>query len=213
MRLYIATKEGLKRFSDRAIAICFIDLIFTFSVPKFTSFNYDPNMDLAKLTPHLATFSVSFVTIAAFWIAQNRLFNFIRKLNRIIVWSYSAYFVCLVLVSVSAVSLSSDPFAKPVLMVYTSFLLLTAILHRFLLYAALQTIPSDKVHLTNKLKNTLKKIGLAGPACYITALAACFVNIYISFLAIIAAIFFYMFFLRKVSASVIAIAEVNTGSR
>jgi uncharacterized membrane protein len=211
MRLSIATKEGLRSFSDRAIAICFIVLIFTFSVPKFTSFNYDPNMDLTKIIPHLATFSVSFATITAFWIAQSRILGFINQVNRPIVWSYGAYFVCLVLVSVSSVSLSSDPFAKPELMVYTTFLLLTAIFHVCLLYSALHTIPSDNDYAASKVKNTLKKTALTGPTCYAMALAACFFCIYTSILIVVAGMFFYIFFMRKINAFVIPQAGINTG--
>lgn len=194
----IKKKEVLSNFSDRAIALCYITLIFTFSIPKFTSFNYDPNINLTKLAPHLGTFAVSFVTISAFWVAQSRIMFLMKEINVQITWQYRAYFVCLVLVSITAVSLSSDPFAKLTLVAFNSFLLLTATFHISLLYTALNLQTQEHAHLISILKPSLKRIALFGPACYLLAIAAIFVNIYTSFSLIIVAMFFYIFFLRAV---------------
>lgn len=154
-------------------------------------------MDLIKMAPHLATFVDSFITITAFWIAQSRILNLMPGVSTNILWRYRAYFICLILVSIAAVWLSSNPFAKLPLIIYTSLLLVTAIFHVSLLYAALRVKPVEQEYSISCLTISLKKIALAGPACYLMAIAACFINIYFSFLGIITAMFFYLFFMRK----------------
>ena len=199
MKLSIDKKEKLKCFADRAIALCYIILIFTFSTPKFTSFNYNPHIDLTNMAPHLITFVVSFITIATFWVAQSRILRLKQGISLNIIRQYRAYFICLVLFSVTAVSVSSNPFAKFPLIIYTILLLAIAIIHVSMLYCTLKSTGGS--YSITGVNSSLKKTALVGPVCYLSAIAASFVNVYISFASIIAAIFFYIFFMKNLKSA------------
>jgi len=104
--------------------------------------------------------------------------------------------------------LSENPFLPTAILLYASTLFLIAMLHLVLLEYILRNEPLKHPALTLEIYKKTQLNAIFGPVCYILAGLGAFVNVYISFFFIFAAMFFYIFFAgrTKVEAKLVEVA-------
>ena len=199
-------KQQLEKFADRAIGVAIASLILVFGLPIG---RIAKDQHLNQVVPHLVIFGFSFLMICLFWVAQSNIMDLITRpvLTKKIVWLSRLYFFFLVLLPLSSKLIANNPYLPASILLYSCNLLVISVLHLLLFNSALKIGFRNHRRLTDKIRLSLKKMAFAGPALYIISIGVSYINAYVSFIAIIAALCFYAFLLNK---SVPLSASVNS---
>ncbi len=81
-------KNRLEQFSDGVFAIAITLLALELKVPHLVSQGLSTSVrELLPLIPNIATFILSFITIAIFWVNHHQLTRHIETVSRRVVWS------------------------------------------------------------------------------------------------------------------------------
>jgi uncharacterized membrane protein len=189
-------KHALDKFSDRAICVTIASLILVFSLPigKIAALQ-----TWGQCVPHLAVFVFTFLMISVFWTAQSKIISLIAKplLIKKVVWVTHLYFFFLLLLPLSAGLMAGNPYLPASIVIYSFNLLVISLTHLLLLNSALKYNYRGHQQLSRKIQKSLNKLAIVGPCCYAIAIGVCYINAYVSFIAIIAAPLSYGFLLNK----------------
>lgn len=191
-------KNRLENFSDGVFAIAVTLLILNVRIPdtKYMD-NYHLNRDLVRIIPHTVTFIFTFLVIGVFWVEHHRIFSFVKVLNSRLLWLNILYLLFVAMIPLPAAIISENPFLPTAILFYTTTLLIIALLHLIVLQYMLQNKQLKHEALTKDIYRAAQKNAVVGPICYVLAAAASFVNVYISFFFILAAMIFHIFFTAR----------------
>lgn len=105
-------KSRFEQFSDGVFAIAITLLALELNVPTVVSHDFVQAIrDLAPFIPSIATFVISFVTIAIFWVNHHQLTAMLETINRRrILWANIMFLLFLTLIPFVTQALSLDPF-------------------------------------------------------------------------------------------------------
>jgi len=178
----------LEFLSDGVFAICFTLLILDIRVPVSEGIHSEQGLAhaFAALSPKLAAYFLSFMTLGIFWVAQSAQFYYIKKSNRKHTW-INIFFLLFV---------SIIPFTTAFLSEYITFKFSVALywLNLFLLGQMLffNWRYADKHHLTgediehkNEIGKAIKRRGITAQICYAAGALLCLINNYLSIAVLI----------------------------
>jgi uncharacterized membrane protein len=191
-------KNRLENFSDGVFAIAATLLILNVKIPdtQYIDNNHLNRILLLRL-PHLLTFGFSFLVVGVFWVSHHRIFSFVKVLDSTLLWLNILYLLFIAVIPFSASILSENPYLPTAILLYTITLLIIALMHFWLLEYMLKNKHLKHDLLTKDIYKSAQKTSIVGPICYTVAAGGCFINVYISFCAIICAMVFYIFFSGK----------------
>ncbi len=103
-------KNRLEQFSDGVFAIAITLLALELKVPQIvnTSLNLSVK-EIVPLIPNIATFILSFITIAIFWVNHHQLTRHIETVSRRVVWSNMFFLLFVTLIPFATSVVTENP--------------------------------------------------------------------------------------------------------
>ena len=103
-------KARLEQFSDGVFAIAITLLALEIKVPTLVSTTLGSSAhELLPLIPNIATFILSFITIAIFWVNHHQLTRSIETVSRRIVWSNMLFLMFVTLIPFATSVVAENP--------------------------------------------------------------------------------------------------------
>ncbi len=181
-------KTRIETFTDGVFAIVMTILILDIRLPESHGAitNGELVQQLLALTPEIASFALSFLVLATFWINHNFFFNiFLKEVDRKINLLNMGYLLFLVFVPFSAHLFGTYPFNQPAALVYGLNILAIILFVRMMINHV-----RKNMHLGNAVESRI--VAQARVRSNLTTYSYV-VGIVCSFVFIPASIFFYLF--------------------
>ena len=103
-------KARLEQFSDGVFAIAITLLALELKVPILVSESINSSIkELLPLIPNIATFILSFITIAIFWVNHHQLTRHIETVSRRIIWSNMFFLLFVTLIPFATSVVAENP--------------------------------------------------------------------------------------------------------
>lgn len=103
-------KNRLEQFSDGVFAIAITLLALELKVPHLVSQSLDTSAkEILPLIPNVATFILSFITIAIFWVNHHQLTRHIDTVSRRVVWSNMFFLLFVTLIPFATSVVTENP--------------------------------------------------------------------------------------------------------
>ncbi len=130
-------KARLEQFSDGVFAIAITLLAIELKVPHIVNSNLASSIrELLPLVPNIATFILSFITIAIFWVNHHQLTRSVETVSRRIVWGNILFLMFLTLIPFATSVVGENPSNTLSILTYSLILfgnsISFSILHHFI---------------------------------------------------------------------------------
>lgn len=177
-------KGRLEAFSDGVFAIAITLLALELKVPHISNNSLAGAIkELIPLLPNVATFILSFITIAIFWANHHQLTRSIETVSRRVVWSNMLFLMFLTLIPFATSVMAENPYNTLSILTYSfilfgnsvSFSMLRFFVHRH----------EDHLH------SIAMRRSLVGPVIYGLAVLSAFLSIEAAYLFLVIPPLFY----------------------
>ncbi|HVY36268.1 MAG TPA: TMEM175 family protein [Candidatus Paceibacterota bacterium] len=178
-------KTRLEQFSDGVFAIAITLLAFELKIPHLSSSTLAGGLrELLPLVPNIATFILSFVTIAIFWVNHHQLTQDIGPIRRRLAWANVLTLFFVTLIPFGTEVASANPFHPLAIMTYAVVLFGGSVSFTILRYFVHRSCGETKVPMRRSL---------VGPIIYLLATVVAMVSVRSSyFLLAIPPIFYFL---------------------
>ncbi|MBI2617537.1 DUF1211 domain-containing protein [Candidatus Gottesmanbacteria bacterium] len=177
--------ERLNAFSDGVFAIAITLLVLGIAVPEVMPgphLNEELTNRLIALFPKVLSFGISFTIIGIFWFGHHLLFQYIKKIDRNLIWLNIFLLMVISFIPFPAALLGEYGYAQPAILIYGLTLLIVGILFATIWwYAARKRNFIDDSLDDHMIKKALNIILLASMS-YFIAIVVSFFNPFISLL-------------------------------
>ncbi|MCT4122287.1 DUF1211 domain-containing protein [Elizabethkingia anophelis] len=176
--------EGL---SDAVFAVVMTLLVLEIKVPEFHEQITDKELMLGflDLMPKFLVYFLSFITAGIFWVGQSAQFKYIKNSDRNITWFNLLFLLFLSVLPFSTAFLGDHISYKfSIFLYWLNIFLLGMMLYINWEYARKNNFISEEMEET--VYSPLKKRMLWSQVFYFAGALLCFINIYLSIVAIIA---------------------------
>jgi len=166
----------LETLTDGIFAIAMTILVLNIRLPDLAAgeTSGDLFLKLGQLWPTLASFIISFIVLAMFWVAHHTEFRYIKKLDHKLIWLNMFYLLFVSLLPFSAALLGRYPGNQAAVIVYGVHLTAMILVHYFMWrHASIHKslVPEDLDPRVNKLADRLAIFGIS---TYIIAISVSF---------------------------------------
>lgn len=162
-------KARLEQFSDGVFAIAITLLALELKVPHLISATLgDSVRELLPLIPNVATFILSFLTIAIFWVNHHQMTRSIETVSRRIVWSNILFLMFVTLIPFATSVMAENPGNTLSLLTYSFILFGNSVSFTILRFF---------VHRHEGRTSIAFKRSLVGPIFYACAVAGALISI------------------------------------
>lgn len=177
-------KARLEQFSDGVFAIAITLLALELKVPQITNTNLLSSVrELVPLLPNVATFILSFITIAIFWANHHQLTRSIETVSRRVIWSNMLFLMFVTLIPFATSVMAENPYNTLSILTYSlilfgnsvSFTMLRFFVHKH----------EDHLHSIRMRRS------LVGPLIYGCAVTSAFFSIETAYLFLLIPPLFY----------------------
>lgn len=178
-------KGRIEQFSDGVFAIAITLLALELRVPHLMSTTLGGSLaEVWKLLPTVATFVLSFVTIAIFWVNHQQLTQSMNAINRRTLWSNTMLLMFITLIPFATSVVTENPQNILAVMTYSLVLFLTSLSF---------SITVLHVHRTTPHRHKILRRSAIGPLVYFCAVVAGFIAIPAAYtLLMIPPIFYFL---------------------
>lgn len=178
-------KGRIEQFSDGVFAIAITLLAIELKVPTLVSSNVIGSIsELLPLIPMIATFILSFVTIAIFWVNHQQLSQSMGNISRRMLWINVLLLMFVTLIPFGTTVVTENPNNMIAVATYSFILFATSVSFTTLVV---------HVHKETPHKEVILKRSSVGPLFYLFAVIACFITIPAAYtLLIIPPIFYFL---------------------
>ena len=186
-------KNRLEAFSDGVFAIATTLLVLGISIPQG---KVESDRELALLLvgmiPSILTFVFTFLVVGVFWVAHHRIFNLTRSVDNVLIWQNNFYLLTVAIIPFPAAVLARHPFFRTAVLFYAVILLVVASQHFLLLRHIYKKDELRQPFFNVEVYRVARMTATVGPACYLAAAAISTLSSVLSFILILAALFFYI---------------------
>ena len=162
-------KARLESFSDGVFAIAITLLVLELKVPHLSGANLASSLkEVVVLIPNIATFVLSFITIAIFWVNHHQLTRSIDTVSRKIIWGNMLFLMFVTLIPFATSVVTENPGYTLSVLTYSFILFCNSLTFMLLRYF---------VHKHDGRKTIAFKRSLVGPIIYGCAVATAFISI------------------------------------
>jgi uncharacterized membrane protein len=178
-------KSRLEQFSDGVFAIAITLLALEIKVPHLLNTTPVASLrELLPLIPNIATFILSFLGIAIFWVNHHQLTRNIQTVSRKIVWGNMLFLMFLTLIPFATSLIAENPKNILAVMTYSFILFGTSVSFSTLRYFIEKHQSTDKIKMIRSL---------VGPIIYALSIVSSFFSIEASYaLLIIPPLFYFL---------------------
>jgi uncharacterized membrane protein len=167
--MQIVHKARVEQFSDGVFAIAITLLALELKVPHLTSSTLGSSLrELLPLIPNVATFILSFLTIAIFWVNHHQMTHNIETVSRRIVWSNMLFLLFITLIPFATTVVTENPANILSVLTYSFILFGTSVSFSILRFF---------IHRHEGRKSDAFKRSLIGPLFYACAVVSVFITI------------------------------------
>lgn len=185
LNMHPIPKGRIEQFSDGVFAIAITLLALELHVPQLLSQNVGGSIrELLLLVPNIATFILSFMTIAIFWVNHQQLTQSMTNITRRTLWLNTLLLMFITLI----------PFVTSVA-TENAGNILAAVTYSFVLFATSLSFTTlvANVHHQTPHRGTILRRSIVGPVIYGCAVIACFIAIPAAYtLLIIPPVFYFL---------------------
>lgn len=183
--MYLIPKGRTEQFSDGVFAIAITLLAIELKVPHLLSQTIGGSMrELLPMIPTVATFVLSFMTIAIFWVNHQQLSQSMTTISRRMLWLNILLLMFITLIPFATSVATENPHNILAVVIYSGILFATSF--SFTLLVA-------HVHKQTPHKHMILRRSVIGPVIYGCAVLACFIAIPAAYtLLIIPPIFYFL---------------------
>lgn len=185
MSMHTITKGRIEQFSDGVFAIAITLLAIELKVPHLISSSVSGSFsELLPLIPIVATFVLSFVTIAIFWVNHQQLSQSMNTISRRMLWINVMLLMFVTLIPFGTTVVTENPGNILAVATYSFILFATSL--------SFTTLVAH-VHKNTPHKETIMKRSAVGPIIYACAVVAVFIAIPAAYtLLMIPPIFYFL---------------------
>jgi uncharacterized membrane protein len=196
------TKNRLEAFSDGVFSIAITLLILNVKIPQADNLTNSKLLAyLYSALPNIFTFLFSFLVIGVFWVAHHRIFAFVKVVDSTLLWMNVFYLMFVAIIPFPAGLLAKYPSLPAAILVYACTLFTVSVMHLVLLRHIYQSDKLKEGLFKPDIYRSSLKLALVGPVCYVAAAIFSHADHYISFILILCALIFYIFFAGKSKVS------------
>lgn len=174
----------LESLTDGIFGTVMTVLILSLSVPIITS-SPSQNAQLAafvqSLFPDIASYVISFVILGAFWMRHHMMFNFVTRVDRILLWLNILFLLTIGFIPFSTALMGRYHLLQVPLTVYGANLFATSATSQFLWIYAGKNKLLDGDLATEKIMSRINTRMSFGAASYLGAIAISFVDPVLTF--------------------------------
>ncbi len=173
-------------------------LILSLSVPIITSSSIGSEnsqlvTSLRGLLPDILSYVISFAILGAFWIRHHMMFNFVTRVDRVLLWVNIIFLLTIGFIPFSTALLGRYPTLQLSLIVYGLNLFATSITSQLLWqYAVKEKLLSQDV-TDERIMSRINKRMAGGPISYAVAIALSFVDPLLTLLIYVVTLLFLIF--------------------
>lgn len=182
--MHPVNKARLEQFSDGVFAIAITLLALELRVPHIVSNTLSSAIkELLPLIPNIATFILSFVTIAIFWVNHHQLTRSIENVSRRIIWVNILFLMFLTLIPFATSVVGENP---------TN--ILSVLTYSFILFGNSVSFTLLHYFVHNKHQGRFShsfRRSLIGPIFYTCAVVSVFISIDIAYAFLLIPPLFY----------------------
>ena len=176
-------KGRLESFSDGVFAIAITLLALELKVPHIVNTNLQLSLkELLPLIPNIATFVLSFIAIAIFWVNHHQLTRSVDNVSRRIIWSNILFLMFLTLIPFATSVVAENPGNTLSILTY-SFILLGNSLSFTGLHYFIHKHDGKKIHSFKR--------SAVGPIIYMCAVISAFISVKAAYAFLIIPPLFY----------------------
>lgn len=178
-------KGRIEQFSDGVFAIAITLLAIELKVPQLISSSVGESFrELINLVPNIATFILSFVTIAIFWVNHQQLTQSMTLISRRILWLNVLLLLFITLIPFGTSVVTENPHNTLAVATYSMIMFFTSLSFTLLVL---------HVHKNTPHKKTIIRRSSVGPFVYGIAVVASFVAVPAAYtLLIIPPVFYFL---------------------
>lgn len=176
-------KARLEQFSDGVFAIAITLLALELKVPHIINTDIKESIkELIPLIPNVATFILSFITIAIFWVNHHQMTRNIETVSKRVVWGNMLFLMFVTMIPFATSVVTENPTNTLSVLTYSFILLGNSISF---------TILRIFIHRHEGRKTLAFKRSLVGPIVYTIATLGALVSIDISYALLLVPPLFY----------------------
>lgn len=159
----------LETLTDGVFAIAMTILVLDIHVPELLSGSTsgDLFLSLAQLWPRLASFIISFIVLAMFWVAHHSEFRYIKKLDHKLIWLNMFYLLFVSLLPFTAALLGRYPGNEAAVIVYGAHLIIMILIHYFMWNHASRHTSLVADNLDPRINKLADRLAVFGISSYI----------------------------------------------
>jgi uncharacterized membrane protein len=170
--------DRMNAMSDGILAIVITLLVLGIDIPTDHRFSEQGLLQLfIKLKPSLTAYGVSFMAVAVFWIQHTALFQFLRHVNRHLVWLNILFLLPITLIPFVAKLKAVYRYEPLVVMLFASVLTLCGL---FLLFIWIYVLTHPEllvVQISSKVKRSMTFRIIVSPLICLIAMGVAFVDV------------------------------------
>ena len=176
------TTARLETLTDGIFAIAMTILVLNIRLPDLAGSPTAGDLfsNLTGLWPTLASFIISFIVLAMFWVAHHTEFRYIKKLDNKLIWLNMFYLLLVALLPFSAALLGRYPQNQTSAVIYALHLIFMVLLQYFMWQHARKknNLMADDVH--PNMDKLVNRVAFAGIIAYLIAIGLSFWNVNIA---------------------------------
>ena len=185
------SKARVEALTDGIFAVAMTLLILDVRVPVIAHPAELPR-ELLALWPKCLSYVISFVMLGIYWVGHHNQFHLIRRSDRALLWINILFMTTISFVPFSTALLSTYPGERIAVIVYgTSLIIIGLILYGHWAYATHGRRLVDHELDVRSIRFARRRI-LIGPVVFATAIAASFLNAWLSLLIFVCAPVVYL---------------------
>lgn len=166
----------LEALTDGVFAIAMTILVLDIHVPEMLagSTSGDLFFSLGQLWPRIASFIISFIVLAMFWVAHHTEFRYIKKLDHKLIWLNMFYLLFICLLPFTAALLGRYPGNEAAVVVYGAHLIIMILVHYFMWNHASRHTNLVEDNLDPRINKLADRLAVFGVSSYILGILVSF---------------------------------------
>ena len=164
-------KARFEQFSDGVFAIAITLLALELHIPELKSPTIHGGLrELVQLIPNIATFVISFVTIAIFWVIHHQLTHELSHVTkRRVLWSNMLFLMFLTLIPFATQATSANPLHPLAMITYSLTLFGGSVSFSMVRYYVHRSTGERAIHMERSI---------VGPLLYLLAALSAFISVW-----------------------------------
>jgi len=187
----------LESLTDGIFGTVMTVLILSLSIPLIipstpSSENAQFVSSLRSLLPDILSYVISFAILGAFWIRHHMMFNFVNRVDRVLLWLNIIFLLTIGFIPFSTALIGRYPYLQLSLVVYGANLIATSLTSQFLWRYALNNKLLAHDGLDERMMSKINNRMTLGPIFYLGGIGISFIEPVVTLVIYIVSLLFFI---------------------